>query len=216
MRPENSTTGQDRRPSLIEEVRRRQILESAVTVFAEVGYAKASLARIAERAGISKGVISYHFAGKDELMERLVEHVYAEITEFVVPRVTAEETVLRRIGERIRAVADYVRTNPAELRALTEVLHNLLDENGRPVYGDQFNESIYQGLEAEFRTGQASGELRTFDTRVMAVTVQAGIDAMIAYWHSYPEHDLAAHADELADLITHAITASPTASEVQP
>ncbi|WP_280423202.1 TetR/AcrR family transcriptional regulator [Nocardia carnea] len=208
MRPEISTSGQ-KRPSFIEQVRRKQILENAVTVFAESGYAKTSLARIAERAGISKGVISYHFAGKDELMERLVEHVYEEITAFVTPRVTAEETVLRRIGARIRAVADYVRAHPAELRALTEVLHNLLDDNGRPVYGDRFNESIYQGLEAEFRTGQDSGELRRFDTRVMAVTVQAGIDAMIAYWHSYPEHDLGAHADELADLITHAIAANP-------
>ena len=42
----------------------------AIEVLAELGYAQTSFARIAERAGISKSVISYHFAGKDELLDR--------------------------------------------------------------------------------------------------------------------------------------------------
>jgi AcrR family transcriptional regulator len=56
VRPENSPTGQQR--SFIEEARRRQIIASAVEVISEVGFGNASLARIAEHAGISKGVIS--------------------------------------------------------------------------------------------------------------------------------------------------------------
>jgi hypothetical protein len=40
---------------------------AAIDTIAEVGCARASLGRTAERFGVSKGLISYHFAGRDEL-----------------------------------------------------------------------------------------------------------------------------------------------------
>lgn len=42
--------------SFIEAARRAQIVESAIETIAEAGYARASMAQIAPRAGISKGV----------------------------------------------------------------------------------------------------------------------------------------------------------------
>ena len=52
-------------------------MTAAIDTIAEVGYANASLARIAVRLGISKGVISYHFAGKDDLIAEIVSQVLA-------------------------------------------------------------------------------------------------------------------------------------------
>jgi AcrR family transcriptional regulator len=49
--------------SITEAARRAQIVAAAVTVLADRGFASASLAAIADEVGISKGVISYHFAG---------------------------------------------------------------------------------------------------------------------------------------------------------
>ncbi|MCU1643125.1 MAG: TetR family transcriptional regulator [Nocardia sp.] len=45
-------------------------------MISEVGYGNASLAKIVKHAGISKGVISYHFEGKDDLMTQLVIQLY--------------------------------------------------------------------------------------------------------------------------------------------
>lgn len=199
MRSDNNPSGQKKR-SVIEEVRRAQIIESAVETFAELGFARTSLARIAERVGISKGVISYHFAGKDDLMEQLVTHVYEEIINFVAPLIMAEPTATGKLRARIRAVAVYTRNHPAQLVAIAEIFNNARNADGNQIYDDAFNESHYSSQEDVFTAGQQSGELRSFDTRVMAVTVQAAIDAMVAYGASYPEHDLLAHADELADL----------------
>jgi AcrR family transcriptional regulator len=42
---------------------------------AELGYTHTSLAKIGRRAGVSKGVVSYHFASK-ELLEQLLIDVY--------------------------------------------------------------------------------------------------------------------------------------------
>ena len=59
--------------SFASEARRAQIVAATMQVIAEDGLAQASFARIAERAGLSSTrLISYHFAGKDELIEAVV------------------------------------------------------------------------------------------------------------------------------------------------
>jgi TetR/AcrR family transcriptional regulator, fatty acid metabolism regulator protein len=215
MRSEDSPDGQ-KRASFIEEARRAQIIESAIETFAELGYANASLARIAERAGISKGVISYHFAGKTELMEQIVEQVYREIIQFVRPRTEKETTASGALRENIRSVGEYMRDHRARLLALGEIFNNLRTADGRKHYGVAFNEPIYEARAELFRLGQESGELRSFDPRVMAITVQAALDEMFAYWVAYPDHDLEAHADELADLFEHATRAERPGGTADP
>ncbi|MGH8430951.1 MAG: TetR/AcrR family transcriptional regulator, partial [Solimonas sp.] len=76
MRSENATPGQRQLPTFISDARQRQIVDCAIEALAEVGYARASLAEIAKRAGISKGVILYHFKGKDDLLEKVVDDIY--------------------------------------------------------------------------------------------------------------------------------------------
>ena len=51
-----------------ERARRDQITGGAVQVLADRGFAGTSLAAIGDRLGISKGVISYHFQDKAELL----------------------------------------------------------------------------------------------------------------------------------------------------
>ena len=75
MRTNSNLDVQQTSRSFIEEARRAQIVGFAIDTIAELGYGQASLARIAGRAGISKGVIGYHFAGKDDLMREVVAEV---------------------------------------------------------------------------------------------------------------------------------------------
>ncbi|GAA3166862.1 TetR/AcrR family transcriptional regulator [Nonomuraea roseoviolacea] len=205
MRSEIQPGGQKAR-SFIEEARRDQIVRAAVEVIAEVGFARASLARIAQRAGISKGVISYHFAGKEELMEQVVDRVYAQIGEFVVARMEGAESAAELLRTHIVSVAEHMRANRVQLTALGEIFNNLRTTDGEPRYGVHTSEGLYQALESIYRRGQDRGEFRAFDVRVMAVTHQAAIDAMFAYWQTHPEHDLEAHARQLADLLERACT----------
>src|SRR6478735_9213445 len=68
-------------PSVTSVARRRQILDAAVATIAAEGLARASFAAIADRAGLSSvGLISYHFAGRDELIGQIVADYYASIT----------------------------------------------------------------------------------------------------------------------------------------
>ncbi len=203
MRPENDPSGQR---SFIEQARRAQIVASAIEVIAEVGYAKASLAAIARHAGISKGVISYHFAGRDELMETLVVDVYTDVATTVVARMQDLETAAEMVRVHVVAVAAYMREHRSALAALGQVFANLRAPDGGPRFGMHTSEELFEGLEQLYRQGIAAGEFRELDTRVMAVTHQSAIDAMFGYWVVHPELDVDAYAHSLADLLVHAAT----------
>jgi TetR/AcrR family transcriptional regulator len=54
------------------EARRSEILEAALRVFAEVGYARATTKAIAKEAGIkSPGLIYWYFSSKEELLQKI-------------------------------------------------------------------------------------------------------------------------------------------------
>jgi AcrR family transcriptional regulator len=53
--------------------RRRQLLDTAIRVFGEVGYHDATMALIAESAGVTKPVLYQHFASKRDLYLAVLE-----------------------------------------------------------------------------------------------------------------------------------------------
>jgi TetR/AcrR family transcriptional repressor of bet genes len=62
------------RPSNTEE-RRKQIVQGLLRVMAERGYERASIAEIAKAAGLSPGLVHYHFTQKQEVLLALVEQL---------------------------------------------------------------------------------------------------------------------------------------------
>ena len=64
--------------TFIETARRAQIVQAAIDTIADLGYANASYAQIAKRAGLSStGLISYHFHSKDDLIEQVIAELVA-------------------------------------------------------------------------------------------------------------------------------------------
>ena len=63
-----------------EEMRRR-ILDAAVDLLAQKGYAGFRTADVAEIAGVSRGAQTHHFPSKDDLVVAVVAHVFARAGE---------------------------------------------------------------------------------------------------------------------------------------
>jgi TetR/AcrR family transcriptional regulator, regulator of cefoperazone and chloramphenicol sensitivity len=61
---------------------RRRILDSATEVFAEHGYSGASMRDIAERLGITKAGLYYHFTSKEDLLDGLIQPVVQDMRDF--------------------------------------------------------------------------------------------------------------------------------------
>lgn len=60
---------------------RRRILDAAVQLLGERGYAGLRTADVAAAAGVSKGAQTHHFPSKDELVVAVVEHVFVRASE---------------------------------------------------------------------------------------------------------------------------------------
>ena len=141
-------------------VRERQILELAGELFAERGYAAASMDELASRAGVSKPVIYKLFGSKRELFTACTEELGRELTEIVVTAVEGSvgvEELLRSGGE---AFFGFIRDN----RALWSVAYGTAMVS--PVAGGEGTPQGVGGKIAELRARQ--NEL------VRAVIVAAG------------------------------------------
>ncbi|MQA01235.1 MAG: TetR family transcriptional regulator [Streptosporangiales bacterium] len=195
MRSKNRPDG--RTESFIEAARRAQIVAAAIEALNAVGYSNASLARIAQQAGISKSVISYHFAGKGELFEYVIAHVLTDCAEFMRPRLAAETTAAGRLKEHIRAELAYMETHHANFVALGELVVNHRDSDGSQAFADDPDEYLLDELLTILRDGQRDGEFRDFDPYVMAITVSQAVDGALTAWASGRIADLGAYSEEL-------------------
>lgn len=89
---------------------------------------------------------------------------------------------------------------------------------GQPAPYAHIHERGVAELERYLRQGQRTSELRRFDTRVMALTIRAAIDAVAYQLATGPDLDLRVYARELARLFDHATrneaTTSTTSREI--
>src|SRR5580700_8813672 len=118
-----ATTGPKER-TFTENARRRQIVAAAIDTIAEVGYGQASLARIAKRIGVSKGVISYHFAGKDDLIRQVVIDVVDAGRAYMIPRILAETTGPATLRAYIESNLSFMREHRNYMAAVLDIARN--------------------------------------------------------------------------------------------
>jgi AcrR family transcriptional regulator len=169
-----------RQRTFTEEARRAQIIACAISVLAELGYAQTSFARVAQCAGISKSVISYHFAGKDELLEQVVRSVYDEGARYITPRLTAQHSARDMLNTYLRSNLEFIRDHGTEIAAVTEIFVNVRSQQGslRFAGGPGGMEPALKPLQEILRRGQADGAFTDFDTRTMAWTIRTLIDGV--------------------------------------
>jgi TetR/AcrR family transcriptional regulator, fatty acid metabolism regulator protein len=209
VRTENISSGQDDR-SFIEIARRAQIVECAIDAIAELGYANASLAEIAKRARISKGVISYHFASKQELIEQVVKWVIEKHTALMLPRIFAEHSAAGMLRAYIESNLEFLGTYRNYILAVMNIAAGARGDDGKPTIGLEVTfEPAVRELEKLLRHGQKRGEFREFSTRVMAVTIRNTIDLLSPLLAADPKLDLKLYAKELATLFDMATRESP-------
>ena len=89
---------------------KERIMEAALELFAQNGYLGTSMSDIAGRLGITKAALYKHYAGKQEILDRIVERMnemdYARAEEYEMPETEPDgfaEAYLHTPVEKIRA-----------------------------------------------------------------------------------------------------------------
>jgi len=198
MRTETSPSG--RSGTFIEAARRAQIVDAAIATVNKVGYHRASLARIAAFAGISKSVITYHFDGKEELLLTVVEHVFGQAGVAIEAAVAAERDPAARLAAYIRAELLFMRDERESMLAAMEILISHRDEHDVPLYLKSDDDDTVL-LESILTAGMAEGVFRDVDLVVATTTVVHAIDGAITRAQVEPATDLVAYGEHLIPLL---------------
>jgi AcrR family transcriptional regulator len=181
-----------------EEARRAQIVAAAIETIADLGYGQASFARIAERAGLSStGLISYHFSGKSDLMAQVAQETFTAIGAHMAERMAGTATVAQALETYIRASVEFVAGHRRQMKALLEIFMH-----GGFQYEPGTELVVLSPVEEILRAGQAAGEFRAFDPRVMAAVIQRAIDGLPFLLETHTDIDLGAYATELVTTFT--------------
>jgi AcrR family transcriptional regulator len=180
--------------------RRAQMVQAAIDTIAEVGYTRASLDRIGARIGISKGLIGYHFAGKEELIRQVVDDVIAEGIAYMEPLILAQATGSGRLRAYIESNLAFVRENRNAMVAIVDIARNDLTDGRRHYYGHSEVDQAVRKLAELLAASQATGELRAyFDPEAMAIAIRAAIDAVSPRLVVDPDFDVDEYAKEIAN-----------------
>jgi len=71
------------RPIGDREAKRKALLRAGIKVIADLGYAGASLRKVAKEAGHTTGAITYYFEDKQAMVRAVIEHMFDEFDEML-------------------------------------------------------------------------------------------------------------------------------------
>lgn len=197
------TNKQVRKPkekTFTEKARTKQIIECTIDVITEIGYANTSIGKIAQKATVSKGVITYHFSDKEELMTGVVVDLYQKAALFMEKHMQNPDNAIDMLRAYIVSNLLFIKENRKHVAAVIEIVTNDRNEQGELRFAEQ-DEAIYGPLEEIFQYGQeVEGTFRSFSKRFMAVMLRSAIDAAGYQLAKNDQFDIDLYAEELVTM----------------
>ncbi len=192
---------------------RRAILDAAAPVFADGGYAGASLNRIIAASGLTKGGFYFHFPSK----QALALAVIADQNERWFGGVMAEAGRHPRAIDRLFAVPRILARTTARGQGPAR-LRKLVDELSRDAaLRDEVCGSIRIGIEAtadQFREAQAEGSIRSsLDPDEMAEICVGAFVGMQTLTEQLGDGGLERRVESLIAFVRAATTVRPEGGE---
>ena len=196
-----------------EEARRQQLIEVTIDSLAEVGYVGSTLAQIAQRAGVSPGLVAHYFGDKDGLLEATFRTLARGIGERMGERLRRARTP----RGRVQAVIDTnlapeefdQRTGTAWLAFWGQVLH---------VKGLKRVQTVYQrrmlsNLRHALRRLVPADEARSLAAMIAAMIDGVWLRAALSRWQ---EADSESARAMLTDFVDSRLQKSLRADETSP
>jgi len=137
-----------------------KIIEVAIETFAEHGYAGTSMREIADKLGITKAALYYHFPGKEEIFSACIEHSVERILEGMEAIANSEGSVWDKIRTLIHGMCNFSDVNPNLFMLFKKIMNKEIDVSfGVEILQDFFARQK-DALQKIFDEGIRNKELR--------------------------------------------------------
>ena len=157
------------------------IKETALELFAKLGYENTSISRIAKEAGISKGLMYNYFESKKALLQDIILEAL-EVNEKVLEDVLAtEETPFEQLKKMLTITVSLVKSNLNHWKLLSALAFqpHILDEF-MPIIQSKQQHFMEMGIDLFSRLGVE-------DPMKESMFFGATLDGMFLHYMSFPE-----------------------------
>ena len=137
---------------------RRDLINIAAKVFAELGYTAASLGEIAEAAGLRKASLYHHFATKEALYTAVLDTAVLELRSLLITARLDHGAFDERLDRLGSLIIDYFAAHPHAANLLSRELHGESDYM-RGAGGEQIQQNL-QATAAFLEAGMDAGAFR--------------------------------------------------------
>jgi len=172
------------------QLRRRASMEGLLaagrSLFVSQGYDQTTVDQIAERAGLTKGAVYFHFDSKEALLLALLDRAETVVVDRMIARLSAAgPDAVTKLVAFVNGQAELGITDPDNVLLL--ILSSLefhgtggpIEARTQAIYG-----RMYRAIEDVIEFGKRGGRIRTdVPTREQAAIVIAGHDGTFLEWH---------------------------------
>ncbi len=117
------------------ELTRYKVIRAAIDCIYEEGFYSAHTNRIAERAGVSWGVIQYHFGDKDGLLQAVLDEIFNHFADTLAHTDLSDKQLKLRIRSLISVIWSLV--SKREYRVSNAILRNAGLSKGSSINGQK-------------------------------------------------------------------------------
>ena len=179
--------------------KRDAVLRTAVQLFLEQGYHRATLNEVAERLNITKPALYNYFRGKEDILFECWALGQELVDDFIAGIDAAGGTGLAKLRKLIHAYAEVMTTDYGASLVRFDP-RDLTDKNSRIV------RAAKRGIDRTFRKyiadGISDGSIRTCDPKMTAFVIAGSLN-WIGHWF---QRDGAMSAKAIADEFTERLT----------
>lgn len=161
----------------VSKIRRKELIEASIQCIAQMGMKNASIEKITEMAGVSRGLIRHHFQNKGSLLVAAFQHVCDEYIENIENAIGPHEDPV----DQLHAMVDAIFLPPLYEKNLLSVWFEFWliarrDENLKQIYRTFY--SRYLNLVEKIFLGIKKKTKKNVDTKLLAIGFNALTDGL--------------------------------------
>ena len=192
----------------LEAEKQEAILRAAGEEFAEKGFGSASINRIIQESGMSKGSVYYYFEDKADLFATTVERSFQRIVEEIgwfSLEVLGPDEFWEALLELTHRTVAWAQRNDWWMK-LGRAYHRIQQEPGAGVAAGRLSEIGKEWWKSIIERGQVLGVIRNDLPLDLLVAIVMGADQggdrwMIDHWAEFNEADIKKIVDARVDLL---------------
>jgi AcrR family transcriptional regulator len=154
---------------------RERLLNEALTLFSQRGYAATGIRDILQAAGVTQPTLYHHFAGKASLLETLIERHYGESQQRLERIVAGEATVVSKLISFVTSSFEHCCADPRVPRLMFQTYYGPTVPEIDGVL-DKLTEKRFRLVVSIMEHGMRTGELAASNAEFLALSFCSLVD----------------------------------------